>query len=254
MSHFMFTMNREQFKELMGQTDLAFLPVSPMEAHGPHLPLSTDVLTALHMCLDAQRKLEDEGVESLVASPINYCLADMASCFPGTTTIRYETLAAIVQDVCTGLAGWGFKRIMIVSGHAEPASIDAIKEGAERVKAAYPDFKFHFSDFFAKGLPLTYSFLRSEHPENDAHAGEIETSQIMYVHPELVDVKTARTLQPNNAWATLGEKIEAGARNFIEVGATDTYMGDPSVATAETGRRINDVVAGFIADEVKQFL
>ena len=40
----MHAMNRDQFKELSTKTDLAFLPVSPMEAHGPHLPLSADVL------------------------------------------------------------------------------------------------------------------------------------------------------------------------------------------------------------------
>lgn len=50
-------MNREQFRELMEKADLAFLPVSPMEAHGPHLPLSSDVLTACQMSDDTARKL-----------------------------------------------------------------------------------------------------------------------------------------------------------------------------------------------------
>ena len=44
MLNHMFSMNREQFKALMEKTDLAFLPVSPMEAHRPHLPLGSDVL------------------------------------------------------------------------------------------------------------------------------------------------------------------------------------------------------------------
>lgn len=47
MDNIMYSMNRESFKWLSEKTNLAFLPISPMEAHGPHLPLSTDVLTAL---------------------------------------------------------------------------------------------------------------------------------------------------------------------------------------------------------------
>jgi creatinine amidohydrolase len=113
MLNHMFSMNREQFKALMEKTDLAFLPVSPMEAHGPHLPLGSDVLTACQMCDDAARKLQDEGIESLIAAPINYCLADVASCFPGTVTIRAETVTALVEDVCTSLASRGFKKILL---------------------------------------------------------------------------------------------------------------------------------------------
>ena len=73
----LFEMNREQVRALAAKTDLAFLPVSPMEAHGPHLPVSTDVLTACQMAEDVARKLEAVGIYSLIASPINYWLADL---------------------------------------------------------------------------------------------------------------------------------------------------------------------------------
>lgn len=254
MLNYMFSMNREQFRNLMTKADLAFLPVSPMEAHGPHLPLSSDVLTACQMSEDTARKLQAEGIESLIASPVNYCLADVASCFPGTTTIRAETLSAIVEDICTSLAGRGFKKFVLVSGHAEDASIEAIKQGAENVKKKYPDFRYHFSEWFTKGLPLTYQILREEHPEWDLHAGEIETSQIMYLHPEWVDMEAMSKLKPNNAAEHFFERLEAGADNFIDLGAPDTYFGDPAVATAETGRKIFDIVSDFILQEIKDNL
>ena len=250
MLHHMFSMNREQFKELANKTDLAFLPVSPMEAHGPHLPLSSDVLTACQMSDDTARKLHARGVESLIAAPINYCVAQSASCFPGTTSISTTTMTAIIEDVCTSLARSGFKKIMLVSGHAEPASIEAIIQGAENVKKTYPDFKFFFSEWFAKGLPHVYHILREEHPEWDIHAGEIETSQILYLHPEWVDENTLKTLKVNNAAEHFNEKLEAGADNFIDLGAPDTYFGDPAKATAETGRKIFDIVSDFIVNEV----
>ncbi|MPM06263.1 hypothetical protein SDC9_52562 [bioreactor metagenome] len=254
MLNHMFSMNREQFKALMAKTDLAFLPVSPMEAHGPHLPLGSDVLTACQMSDDAARKLQAQGIESLIAAPINYCLADIASCFPGTTTIRAETLIALIEDVCTSLAGMGFKKIVLISGHAEPNSIDAIVQGAENVKKKYPDFKFLFSEWFTRGLPLTYNVLREGHPEWDIHAGEIETSQIMYIRPEWVDEETMRTLEVNNAAEHFAEKLGAGADNFIDLGAPNTYFGDPAKSTAETGRKIFDIVSDFIVKEIKEKL
>lgn len=254
MLNHMFSMNREQFKALLAKADLAFLPVSPMEAHGPHLPLSADVLTACQMCDDTARKLQDQGIESLIAAPINYCLADVASCFPGTTTIRAETLTAIIEDVCTSLAGRGFKKMVLISGHAEPASIEAIIQGAENVKKKYPDFKFIFSEWFTKGLPLTYHVLRGEHPEWDIHAGEIETSQILYVRPEWVDEKVLRMLEVNNAAEHFGERLEAGADNFIDLGAPNTYFGDPAKSTPETGRKVFDIVSDFILKEIEDNL
>ncbi|MDD3222333.1 MAG: creatininase family protein [Clostridia bacterium] len=250
----MYAMNRESFNELTKKTDLAFLPVSPMEAHGPHLPLSSDVITACQMAEDTARKLQDEGIESLIATPITYCLADVASCFSGTTTIRAETLTAIVEDVCTSLARQGFKKIMLISGHAEGPSIDAIVQGAANVQAKYPDFRFHFSDFFVKGLPLAYHVCRGEHPEWDMHAGEIETSQIMYVHPEWVDMDALKDLPPNHAGEHFFEKWDQGCDNFIDLGAPNTYFGDPAISTAETGRKIFDIVADFIVKEAKDNL
>lgn len=197
-----------------------------------------------------------EGIESLIATPITYCLADVASCFPGTTTIRFETLVAIVEDVCTSLAGRGFRKIMLISGHAEDASIEAIKQGAENVKKKYPDFKYFFSEWFTKGLSALPLFhpCREEHPEWDLHAGEIETSQIMYLHPEWVDMEALSSLPANNAAEHFFEKLAAGADNFIDLGAPNTYFGDPAVSTAETGRKNFVMISDFILKEVKENL
>ena len=254
MLNFLYAMNREQFKNLMTKTDIAFLPVSPMEAHWPHLPLSSDVLTACKMSEDTARKLQAQGIESLIATPITYCLADAASCFPGTITIRFETLSAMVEDVCTSLAGWGIRKVMLISGHAEGTSIDAIKQGAERVREKYPDFRCFFSEWFTKGLPLAAHLCRGEHPEWDIHAGEIETSQIMYIRPEWIDMEALKTLKPNHAAEHFFEKLEAGADNFIDLGAPNTYFGDPAVSTAETGRKLFDIVSDFILKEFKDNL
>ena len=254
MLNILYQMNRDQVKALSERTNLAFLPVSPCEAHGPHLPVSADVITAFTMAKDCARKLEDQGIESLIATPITYCIADLCK-FPGTITIRYETMVNIVEDVCLGLAKTGFTKVVLLSGHAEPSSMDAIKEGANNVKKVIPEFEFMFSDWFAKALPLTYKDIcKGEHPEFDIHAGEIETAQLMYVCPEWVDTDVAKTLPANHAAEFFFAKLEAGAQSFAEAGAPNTYFGSPAVATAEVGRKIFDVVSDFILNEMKENL
>ena len=71
MLNILYQMNRDQVKALSERTNLAFLPVSPCEAHGPHLPVSADVITAFTMAKDCARKLEDQGIESLIATQLH---------------------------------------------------------------------------------------------------------------------------------------------------------------------------------------
>ncbi len=254
MENILYKMNRDQVKALSERTNLAFLPISPCEAHGPHLPVSADVITAFTMARDCARKLADKGIESLIATPITYCIADVCD-FPGTITIRYETLVNIVEDVCMGLVKNGFTEVVVLSGHAEPASMDAIREAGANVKKAHPEFKFVFSDWFAKALPLTYKDIcMGPHPEFDIHAGEIETAQLMYVCPDWVDAEKAYTLPDNHAAEFFFDKLAAGASGFADAGAPDTYFGSPASATAETGRKIFDVVSDFILDEMNENL
>ena len=131
-AHYLFRMNTREVQALAPKTNIALLPIGPTEVHSLHLPLGTDVESALEVCERTSAKLQAMGLDCLIASPINYALADVANCFCGNTTLRPETVAAIVEDVCTSLAKWGFTHIMIMCGHAEPRNIEALQEGANR--------------------------------------------------------------------------------------------------------------------------
>ena len=98
--------------------------------------------------------------------------------------------------------------MVFIGGHAEPANMEAIIQEGENVKKKYPDFKYFFSEWFTKGLPLTYHVLREEHPKCDIHAGQIESSQIMYICPEWVDEEAMRTLKVNNEAEFFGESLQ----------------------------------------------
>lgn len=246
-------MNTIQVKEMAKKTSLAMLPIGPVEVHGPHLPLMTDVVSAVEMVERAAVKLREKGIEAVIAPPVNYCLADHASVLDGTITLRPETVSGIIEDICLGLAKWNFTHIVIVNGHGEPRNREAIQEGARRAEAKNSKLHTVIPDWLWGGMSSCLHVMKCARPEDDIHAGEWETALIMMKYPELVDEQAMRQLTPN--WAeNFGEKLAAGLDNFIDLGAPQGYFGDPNAATVETGEKVYDHFAEFVMKDTLDLL
>ncbi len=245
--NYMYEMNTRQIRDIAGKTDIVFLPVGPTEVHSLHLPVGTDVESALDVCERAAVKLAGHGVETLIAPPVNYALADAVNCFFGNITLRYETVVAVVEDVCMGLARWGFKHVVIMCGHAEPANAKALKEAAENAMKRDPSLQVEVSDWLL-GSDIR-PFMLCEHPEWDIHAGESETALMLNRRPELVDTDILQTLEPNWEGEFFFERLAAG-NDFIGCRAYQAYLGDPRIATAETGEKIYDRYADYVVERL----
>src|SRR5262245_50784193 len=88
---------------------IAILPIGAIEAHGPHLPLLTDVIIARGMAVEGARALEARGFrEVVVAPPVQLTPAPFAAAFPGTLSLAAETASSIVTDAVLGLKRAGF--------------------------------------------------------------------------------------------------------------------------------------------------
>jgi creatinine amidohydrolase len=245
--HYLERMTYPQVERLAARTDLALLPVGPPEAHGPHLPVGTDLIAARELCERAAHELVARSIESLIAPLLPYCLAEVAGSFPGTISVRAEVVAALVADVCGGLARSGFHRILIVSGHAEEENLAALRAGAEQ--AGVGGASVRISRWYGDALPGLLHLLQEDHPEYDIHAGEWETSLVLLRAPELVDRATLDALPPNWETRNISERRAAGARNFSELGAPDAYCGDPRRATRATGETLYAALGRFVAEE-----
>lgn len=88
----------------------------------------------LELCERAARKLQEEGIESIIATPVTYCAADVTNVFPGNTSLRVETVEMLLEDICLSLARSGFYNIMVVSGHADPGNAAAVVRGIENAE------------------------------------------------------------------------------------------------------------------------
>jgi creatinine amidohydrolase len=234
--------------ELARRTPIALVPTGATEAHGPHLPLQTDVIIAQGSCRRAAELLAADGIECAIAPPFYYGVTNFGMPFAGTVTVPDETLTQLVVAVCRSLATHGFNRIVFSNHHLEPAHFAAIKEGARQVteagaaRVAVPDVRD----------ARWASTLTEEFRAGSRHAGSYETSLVMADRPDLVRENMRRGLSP--VWIDLPGRIREGARTFKEAGSEWAYFGDPARATAEEGEAIFAALARMIAVTARELL
>lgn len=187
---------------------VVILTVSPLEEHGPHLPLGVDAFSARHFAESlAERLVAARPGWSVVLAPTLHlgCFTFKA---PGTVTVRQRVVRDAVVDYGASLARAGFRHILISNGHAGPGHVVALEEAAAIVSRRYRVLMASLSgrlawEFLsgrylprlevALGRPLSaeerQAFLE------DAHGGWWETSLMLVVRPDLVDERF-RTLDP----------------------------------------------------------
>jgi len=226
------------------------LPVGSTEAHGPHLPLSADVIIAEEMAARAARTLELRGESALTLPPLAYSVTDFSEGFAGSVSIRAETATALVRDILLSLIKQGFKLIAIANSHLEPAHIATLRAACEAIKVE-TGVEIAFPDVTRRRWA---KMLTDEFQSGACHAGQYESSLVLSARPELVREEIRLALEPK--LISLSEAIREGARSFIEIGGDQAYFGNPAAATAEEGDRVFDILAGMIVtalDELKRF-
>jgi creatinine amidohydrolase len=234
----------KEAREAVNRGFVAILPVGSTEAHGPHLPLATDVIISEEMSVRAAEKLTARGLDTLVLPAIAYSVTDFSSDFPGTISIRKETAVALINDICVSLYRQGARLVAIANSHLEPEHVASINEAIEDVRqqtgrvVAFPDKR---SRRWAEKLP-------EEFRRGDCHAGSYETSLVMAARPELVREEIRRSLE--RVPISIAEKIKQGAHTFTQAGGVGAYFGDPAAASREEGEATYEVLSDMIVTAV----
>jgi len=216
------------------------LPVGSTEAHGPHLPLSTDVIIAEEMAMRAARKLETRGEVAWVLPPVAYSVTDFSEGFVGSVSITAETATALVRDICLSLIKQGFERIALANAHLEPAHIATLRAACDEIQAR-TGIAIAFPDITRRRWA---QMLTEEFQSGACHAGRYESSLVMSAQPELVRDGVRAALAPK--LISLSQAIRAGATRFTEIGGEQAYFGSPAEASSEEGERTFDILAGMI--------
>jgi creatinine amidohydrolase len=221
------------------------LPLGAVEPHGPHAPLSTDLLISLGMCRRAAGRLADDPhIRLLVLPPVAYGVTRYAAGFPGAIGVCEQTLRRTIVEICASLLGQGFRYIVVVNNHFEPEQVRTIHEALDEIESS-TGAVVGFCDLTrsARARRLTEEFRSGA-----CHAGQYETSLVLAQRPELIDAQTMRSLP--TVPVSLVEAIGRGVRDFRAMGLDRAYCGSPASATAEEGEATFAVLTEMLIETV----
>ena len=219
---------------------VAILPWGSTEAHNFHLPYGTDTLQAQAIGIEAARLAWEEGARCLVLPPVPFGANAQQVEIPHTLNLNPSTQAFVLGDLVESLEAQDMKKVVILNGH-----------GGNEFRATIRELQAKTEVFLC--LVDWYSVLDSsayfQNPGD--HAGELETSLMLHLHPELV-----LPLAEAGPGAGRAFKIEAlregwawAPRNWIQV-SLDTGVGDPRGSEARSG----EAFFSALTLRIKEFL
>ncbi|MEX0886030.1 MAG: creatininase family protein [Phycisphaeraceae bacterium] len=217
---------------------LAVLPWGATEAHNYHLPHGTDTLQATSLARDAAGLADAEGARVVVLPAIPFGNNEAQLDQVATISITTATATAILDDVTRSLCQQGVRRLLIINAHGGNEHKPIIRD----IQARY-DALIVLANFWQM-LPERVAAIFDEPGD---HAGELETSFLLHVSPELVELGEAGPGQ-RRAWE-LDAVAQPGVwapRPWSRV-HPDTGSGDPRQATAAKGQAFFDEVTQALA-------
>jgi creatinine amidohydrolase len=223
---------------------ISILPTGAVEAHGPHLPLGTDILIAEAMARAGAARLSARGVHVVMLPTLSYAAAPFAAAFAGTLDTPVAATTLMVAGVARSLARHGVRLTAVANAHHDPAHVAALRAAVEDVSAdksaviVFPDltrrrWAERLTDEFRSGA---------------CHAGRYEGSIVLAVHPSLVKTETMAGLAPNPR--SLIDAVRSGEDTFAAAGGPDAYFGFPAEATAEEGGRSIETLGAILEEAV----
>lgn len=220
--------NSFEVKEKIKKSLVAILPIGAVEAHGPHLPLGTDNLLAERL---AERVAQRTGAFILPTLP--YGQVWSLKNFPGSINISNESLISFIYDMGVSLYEQGFRVFAMISGHL--GNSVAMKEAARKLYADYPDYQIQY--LFYPGVGRVTEEVREAKSAHSSyfHACEIETSYMLYLAEEYVDMSKALAEDPQ-----IPMSADITPTPWEEFTST-AVLGNATLATKDKGEKIIEI-------------
>jgi creatinine amidohydrolase len=235
---------------------LIILPVGQVEEHGRHLPVSTDTVIVEGVAQRLAEALVAESVPALVMPAIwsGYSSKDMTR-WPGTMRLRPQVFMELVYDVCSSLIDMGFRKLMLLNGHGHHTG--PLRVVTRRIADTY-------EVYMAVVAPATLSAerfreIRRSGRGGSIHGGEYETALMLYLGEEVdMSQATDEDVMRYHSEFIAGDNFEGGQKVFwstwgLQQSESGIY-GDPTVATAETGREVMEAIVANGVAFAKEFM
>lgn len=238
---------------------VVYLPLGPIEWHGPHLPVGTDGLNAenaARLAAEAtgglvlptffwgtERERSPEVLDWLGFPPDEWIVGmDFPANSLPSLYASEEVFALLVREQIRLALKWGFELVVVISGHGADNHLEVLRRLAAEFNATSPTRVLVFLPFVTN----------TEGIMEVGHASRIETALMLALHPELVDLQAlppANEKMRNVDWAVVDfETFSGQPMPDRTVHAGD----DPRLATAEDGQKTVELAAAQIILQVKE--
>ena len=228
-------MTMAEFERGLKKSRTLIVPYGAVEAHGTHLPLKTDTFV-----IDRVVKAASEAVDVFVAPALDYGVCTSTGAHPGTIGISAATLRAMTTDIVRDAFKKGLKNFVLISGHAGGLHVAAMREAGEALTQELEEIKIAACSIYEILGPEAFALAETE---GDSHAGEMETSLILHLAPDLVKGSSKKEF-PN-----LPKPIIARDKLKFWPGAV---WGDPSKADAKKGEQFFGIMVEKVVELIER--
>jgi len=228
--------------ELLTERSILVQPLGAIEQHGPHLPLSTDSVVATAVAEAAVAQV-GEALDIWLLPTLEYTKSNEHAWSAGTVWLSATTLLAVLDDLGRCIATTPAKRLVFLNGHGGNSALLNVANRELRLAHGLMTFLTH------PGVPADQGGTSpADEMGMGVHGGTEETSIMLHLAPELVDMSKAARRVPEaiaeNQYVKFGGRVSFGwmSNDFFP----DGYIGDPTTATAELGKTLFEgSVRGF---------
>jgi creatinine amidohydrolase len=211
------------------------IPFGSLEEHGAHLPLCTDTLQVVEVC---RRVAERTGAHLAPAVP--YGVVRSTRNHPGTVGVTTATLRAIAIDIVRDFHRHGMRSFVLISGHAGKTHVLTLVDAGEQLLDELPEIRVSVISEYNEIQQAARELVETE---DDSHAGEIETSRVLFMRPELVKGTSAAE------WPEFPEaRLVRDKRRHWRGGV----WGDPGKASAEKGRKLTELAVERVIELIRE--
>lgn len=223
--------------EALVRFPVVLLPLGArLKEHGRHLPLNNDWLLAEHL---ARRVAERAGVLVLPTLAHGHYPAFVG--YPGSVSLSQETFVAVVTELCGSYARHGARRFYVLNTGI--STLRGLTVAAQRLAAQGVLLR-------SMDLRVAWAAVHDQLVTQAAgsHADEIETSMMLHLVPEVVRMERAEPdVHPPRAPGPFTRDPEAARGVYSPTGA----YGDPTLATADKGKRLVEAIVRHVVDAVE---
>jgi creatinine amidohydrolase len=231
-----------------GRISRIILPIGSLEQHGPHLPVSTDTMIADYVA----RKVSERCLNAFLLPAIQLGCSGEHLGFPGTLSLRPETMSSMIADICASTLESGIRKTFIINGHGgNRATLDVVITELKQMLPAMQLYSFTILDIVKE----KFAGLRKSGRRLVGHADEIETSMMLAIRPQSVDMSKA-VREELSLPQTLSFESDDLARISFGWSAKELtktgVIGDATIASAETGSTLLSFAVDTISKAINE--